>query len=260
MSLLSRLVGRWGTKGGEAIIMSQHTVASFDADLKMLAGMIGDMGSRAGHALSDATKALLERNVQLAQQVIASDRTIDELQHQIEERAVTTIAKRQPMAIDLREIISTIRIANDLERVGDLAKNVAKRVIAIGDQPSPVNVASGLNTLSARVNEQLSLVLNAYRNRDDGAALEVWKADGAIDTLFTSLFRELLTYMMEDPRSIGFCTHLLFCAKNLERVGDHATNIAETAHYVITGDMLAAERPKADESSAIDVNLRSPQP
>ena len=124
---------------------------------------------------------------------------------------------------------------------------------------TPVNVTSGLSTLSARVNEQLSQVLRAYRNRDDEAALEVWKADGAIDTLFTSLFRELLTYMMEDPRSIGFCTHLLFCAKNLERVGDHATNIAETAHYVITGDMLAAERPKADESSTIDANLRPAQ-
>jgi len=240
--------------------MTQHTVASFDADLKTLAGMIGEMGSRAGHALADATKALVERNVQLAQQVIAADRNIDDLQHQIEERAVTTIAKRQPMAIDLREIISTMRIANDLERVGDLAKNVAKRVIAIGEQTSPVNVTSGLSTLSVRVGEQLSQVLRAYRNRDDEAALEVWKADGAIDTLFTSLFRELLTYMMEDPRSIGFCTHLLFCAKNLERVGDHATNIAETAHYVITGDMLAAERPKADESSAIDANLRPPQP
>jgi phosphate transport system protein len=214
------------------------------------------MGSRARNALADASKALLERDVQLAQQVIASDREIDELQHRIEERAVTTIAKRQPMAIDLREIISTIRIANDLERVGDLAKNVAKRVIAIGEQPSPVNVASGLGTLSLRVSEQLAQVLGAYRNRDEQAALAVWRADGAIDALFTSLFRELLTYMMEDPRSIGFCTHLLFCAKNLERVGDHATNIAETEHYVVTGDMLAAERPKADESSAIAPDLR----
>jgi phosphate transport system protein len=239
--------------------MSEHTVSSFDADLKVLAGLIGEMGSRAGVLLADATKALLDRNVQLAQQVIVADRNIDDLQHQIEERAVTTIAKRQPMAIDLREIVSTMRIANDLERVGDLAKNVAKRVIAIGDQPSPVNVASGLGTLSGRVNDQLSQVLRAYRNRDDESALQVWKADGAIDVLFTSLFRELLTYMMEDPRSIGFCTHLLFCAKNLERVGDHATNIAETAHYVITGDLLAAERPKADESSRLDASLRPPQ-
>ena len=236
--------------------MSPHTVASFDADLKSLSDMISEMGSRAGNALSEATNALVERDVQLAQQVIASDRLIDQLQQRIEEAVAATIARRQPMAIDLREIISTIRIANDLERIGDLAKNLAKRVIALGDQPSPVNVASGLSTLSARVNGQLSLVLRAYRDRDDAAALNVWKADGAIDALFTSLFRELLTYMMEDPRSIGFCTHLLFCAKNLERVGDHATNIAETIHYVITGHALAAERPKADESSGISPNLR----
>jgi phosphate transport system protein len=221
--------------------------------------MIAEMGSRAGHSLADATKALLERNAQLAQQVIASDRQIDELQHRIEEKAVATIAKRQPMAVDLREIISTMRIANDLERTGDLAKNVAKRVIAIGGQPSPVNVSSGLSTLSQRVGEQLSEVLRAYRDRDEEAALAVWRADGAIDALFTSLFRELLTYMMEDPRSIGFCTHLLFCAKNLERVGDHATNIAETAHYVITGDMMAIERPKADDSSSIAPDLHDPR-
>jgi len=238
--------------------MSQHTVASFAAALKMLAGMVSAMGSRAGRAVADATKALIERNVQLAQQVIASDRSIDVLQHDIEERAVATIARRQPMAVDLRETISTIRIANDLERVGDLAKNVAKRVIAIGEQASPVNVTSGLSTLSDRVCDQLAQVLNAYASRDDAAALAVWKADGGIDGMFTSLFRELLTYMMEDPRSIGFCTHLLFCAKNLERVGDHATNIAETVHYVITGEMLAVERPKADDSSAIDPNMRPP--
>jgi phosphate transport system protein len=239
--------------------MTQHTVASFDADLEVLAGMIAEMGSRAAHSLADATKALLDRNLQLAQQVIASDRHIDELQHRIEEKAVATIARRQPMAVDLREIVSTMRIANDLERTGDLAKNVAKRVIAIGGQPSPVNVSSGLSTLSQRVGEQLSEVLRAYRDRDEEAALAVWRADGAIDALFTSLFRELLTYMMEDPRSIGFCTHLLFCAKNLERVGDHATNIAETTHYVITGDMMAIERPKADESSSIGPDLHAPR-
>ena len=256
MSLLSRIIARKTSKGGETPTMSPHTVASFDADLKSLSDMISEMGSRASNALSDATNALVERDVQLAQRVIASDRLIDQLQQRIEEAAANTIARRQPMAIDLREIISTIRIANDLERIGDLAKNLAKRVIALGDQPSPVNVSSGLSTLSARVNEQLSLVLRAYRERDEAAALNVWKADGAIDALFTSLFRELLTYMMEDPRSIGFCTHLLFCAKNLERVGDHATNIAETIHYVITGHTLTAERPKTDESSAISPNLR----
>jgi phosphate transport system protein len=236
-----------------------HTVASFDADLKELGAMAADMGARAGRALAEATRALTERNVQLAQQVIASDRGLDLLQHEIEAKAVTTLARRQPMAVDLREVVSTMRIAGDLERVGDLAKNVAKRVIAIGDQPAPVNLATGLGTLSERVGQQLSAVLRAYADRDDAAALAVWRADGAIDGLFTSLFRELLTYMMEDPRSIGFCTHLLFCAKNLERVGDHATNIAETAHYVITGEALIAERPKGDESVAIEPSLRPPQ-
>jgi hypothetical protein len=129
-----------------------------------------------------------------------------------------------------------MRIAGDLERVGDLAKNIAKRVIAIGDRQAPAHLATGIGTASERVGQQLAAILKAYAARDDAAALSVWRADGEIDTLFTSLFRELLTYMMEDPRSIGFCTHLLFCAKNLERAGDHATNIAETAHYVITGE------------------------
>jgi phosphate transport system protein len=235
-----------------------HTVASFDSDLKVLGGMVADMGGRAGRALADATRALTERNQQLAQQVIASDRGLDLLQHEIEEKAVSTLARRQPMAVDLREVVSTMRIAGDLERIGDLAKNVAKRVIAIGEQPAPVNLANGISTLSGRVGEQLAVVLKAYAARDDAAALGVWRADGDIDTLFTSLFRELLTYMMEDPRSIGFCTHLLFCAKNLERVGDHATNIAETAHYVITGEALLGERPKGDESVAIE-SLRPTQ-
>ena len=236
-----------------------HTVSSFDAELEVLAGMVADMGARASRALADATRALLERDAQLAQQVIASDRGIDLLQHEIEEKAVTTLARRQPMAVDLREIVTTMRIAADLERVGDLAKNVAKRVIAIGEQPPPANLATGLGTLSERVGQQLLAVLAAYAARNDAAALEVWTADGAIDALCTSLFRELLTYMMEDPRSIGFCTHLLLCAKNLERVGDHATNIAETAHYVITGEILALERPKADESVAAGPSLRPPQ-
>ena len=238
--------------------MSPHTVASFDADLGTLGGMISDMGARVGRALADATRALMERDPQLAQQVIASDRVIDMLQHDIEERAVATIAKRQPMAVDLREIVSTIRIANDLERVGDLAKNIAKRVVAIGDQPPPINFTTGLVTLATRVGHQLSVAVAAFHDRNDAEAVAVWKADKAIDTLFTSLFRELLTYMMEDPRSIGLCTHLLFCAKNLERVGDHATNIAETAHYVITGELITAERPKADATSGMDPNLLPP--
>jgi phosphate transport system protein len=232
--------------------MQPHTVTAYDAELKALDGLVGEMASRAEISLADAAKALFAGNVQLAQQVIAADAAIDLLQHNIEEKAIATIAKRQPVAIDLRHIVSTIRIASDLERIGDLAKNVAKRVVAMGEQPASVKVASSLAPLAARVRDQLEAVSAAYRQRDDGAALEVWRADGAIDTLHTSLFRELLTYMMEDPRSIGFCAHLLFCAKNLERIGDHATNIAETTHYMVTGDMLSTERPKADGSSGVD--------
>jgi phosphate transport system protein len=234
--------------------MQPHTVTAYDADLKALDGLVGEMASRSEISLADAAKALFAGDVSLAQQVISADATIDLLQHSIEEKAISTIAKRQPVAIDLRHIVSTIRIASDLERIGDLAKNVAKRVIAMGEQPASIKVASSLAPLAARVRDQLENVSAAYRQRDDGAALEVWRADGAIDTLHTSLFRELLTYMMEDPRSIGFCAHLLFCAKNLERIGDHATNIAETTHYMITGDMLATERPKADGSSGVDPN------
>jgi phosphate transport system protein len=276
MSILSRFMARrthqgppQDVKGGSASAMiptaspdasaaTPHTVSSFDADLKVLAGMVAEMGTRAGRALAEAARALTERNIQLAQQIIASDRGLDLMQHEIEEKAVATLARRQPMAVDLREIVSTMRIAGDLERVGDLAKNVAKRVIAIGEQPAPVNLANGLSGLSERVGQQLKAVLKAYAERNDAAAMEVWRSDGAIDGLFTSLFRELLTYMMEDPRSIGHCTHLLFCAKNLERAGDHATNIAETAHYVITGEALIAERPKGDTTVAIEPSLRPP--
>jgi phosphate transport system protein len=234
--------------------MQPHTIASYDAELKALDALVSDMASRAETSLADAAKALFAGNVRLAQQVIAGDAAIDLLQQGIEDKAISTIATRQPVAIDLRQIVSTIRIASDLERIGDLAKNVAKRVIAIGEQPASVKVATSLAPLAARVREQVHNVGAAYRRRDDAAALEVWRSDGAIDTLHTSLFRELLTYMMEDPRSIGFCAHLLFCAKNLERIGDHATNIAETTHYMITGDMLSTDRPKADGSSGVDPN------
>jgi len=235
--------------------MQPHTIGSYDADLRALDRLVVEMAGRAEAALEDATSALFDGNVQLAQRVIAADRLIDALQHRVEEKAISTIATRQPVAVDLREIVSSIRMANDLERIGDLGKNVAKRVVAIGEQPASHKAATSLVPLATRVREQLHAVAGAYARRDDAAALEVWRADGAIDALHTSLFRELLTYMMEDPRNIGFCAHLLFCAKNLERIGDHATNIAEIVHYMVTGDTLSAERPKADESSGVGPNL-----
>jgi len=237
--------------------MQPHTIASYDGDLRALDELVGEMVNCTQAALQDATTALSTADVQLAQRVISADAAIDLLQHKIEDKAISTIAMRQPVAVDLRQIVSAIRIASDLERIGDLAKNMAKRTITIGDQPTSINATLSLTPLAARVRDQLHSVTAAYRQRDDSAALEVWRSDCAIDSLHTALFRELLTYMMEDPRSIGFCAHLLFCAKNLERVGDHATNIAETTHYMITGDMLSTDRPKADASSGVDPNAQS---
>lgn len=235
--------------------MANHIVKSFDQDLADLRTMIAEMGALAQKSLSDSVRALTSRNSNLAQDVVATDRTIDALQRTIEERAILIIAKRQPMAMDLREIVAALRVSNDLERIGDLGKNIAKRVAALGQQMQPAQIFSGFDSLSALVLTQVQNVLAAFQNRDVEAALSVWRSDGAIDAMYTSLFRELLTYMMEDPRNIGFCTHLLFCAKNIERIGDHATNIAETVHYLVTGHEPSGERPKNDTSSSLPVDV-----
>jgi phosphate transport system protein len=165
------------------------------------------------------------------------------------------IARRQPMARDLREIIAAIRISTDLERVGDLAKNIAKRVVALQGQIQPKKLVHGVEHIAELSLAQLKNVIDAYSVRDLDVAHQVWARDDEIDALYTSLFRELLTYMMEDPRNITFCTHLLFCAKNIERIGDHATNIAETVHYLITGTTLVDERPKRDRTPMASLDL-----
>ena len=200
--------------------------------------------------LADATVALVRRDNALAQKVITADQRLDNLQREVEEKAVLTIARRQPLADDLRELISGIRIAADIERVGDLAKNISKRAVAISGQFSPPHRAVvGLEHMSRLVQGQLKDVLDAYAAGDDRKAMDVWRRDDEIDALYTSLFRELLTYMMEDPRNITFCTHLLFCAKNVERIGDHTTNIAETIHYLVTGEAPSDARPKLDTTN-----------
>ena len=228
-----------------------HIVQSFDAELQKLSALVVDMGATVGMQIEQAADAFKSRDASIAKKVIAADKIVDALQMRIEERVITMIAKRQPLAVDLRETIATLKIATDLERIGDLAKNNAKRVIAMAELAQPAGAGINLETLSQRVYGQLSLVLQAYARRDKALARKVWDSDGEIDTLHTALFRELLTYMMEDPRSIGFCTHLLFCAKNLERIGDHATNIAENIHYVVTGDFLSGDRPKGENPSVI---------
>jgi phosphate transport system protein len=228
--------------------MSEHIVSSYDTDLQGLRQRIAEMGGIAEKMLVDSVDALARHDKPLAQTVIASDPRLDILHREVEESAILTIARRQPLAVDLRETISAIRIAGDVERIGDLAKNIAKRAVAIGDDFQPHKIVVGLRHMNDLVLGQLKDVLDAYAQKDTAKALDVWRRDGAIDALYTSLFRELLTYMMEDPRNISFCTHLLFCAKNIERIGDHTTNIAETVHYLVTGEALAIDRPKNDRS------------
>jgi phosphate transport system protein len=229
--------------------MTDHTTKAFDLDLRELNRMVDEMGHLVKKQIADALDALSNRDPELGQRAIAIDPSIDALQHEIEEKAVLTIARRQPMAIDLREIIGTVRIANDLERVGDLAKNIGKRVQPLSEDLHPANLMLGVERMGEIVLERIRQVLNGYAQRELELALAVWNGDEEIDSMCTSLFRELLTYMMEDARNITYCLHLMFCAKNIERMGDHATNIAETVFYIIEGRAITEERPKGDTTS-----------
>lgn len=229
--------------------MSSHIVASFDAELQKLSALVIDMGATVGSQIETGALALRTRDVELARKVVSTDTVIDNLQARIEDLVIQMIAKRQPVAIDLRETIATLKIATDLERMGDLAKNNAKRVIAMQAQAQPQGIGASFDSLTDKAHSQLARVMQAYARRDKDMARAVWDSDGDIDTLHTALFRELLTYMMEDPRSIGFCAHLLFCGKNLERIGDHATNIAENVHFIATGRFLSGDRPKGADPS-----------
>jgi len=228
---------------------SEHTAKAFDTDLQELTRLVAEMGGIAERMIVESVDALIRRDVPLGQRVVAIDTELDALQKRIEERAVLTIARRQPMAVDLREIVGAMRVATDLERIGDLAKNMGKRVAALETDFHPLKLFRGLEHMTDLVQQQVKSVLDAYAAHDLPAAMAVWKGDEEVDAICTSLFRELLTYMMEDPRNISFCTHLLFCAKNIERIGDHTTNIAETIEYLAIGQTPAGERPKNDASN-----------
>ena len=231
-------------------MMNEHTAKAFDVDLQDLSRMVAEMGGLAEKQIADSVDALAKRDSDRAERVIVADAAIDALQREIEERSVLTIARRQPMAVDLREIVSALRIANDLERIGDLAKNIAKRVMPITADFHPQKVIRGVEHMAALVLAQLKQVLDAYAGHDLEKAMLVWNGDEEIDAMCTSLFRELLTYMMEDPRHITFCIHLMFSAKNIERMGDHATNIAETVYFMVQGRPITDERPKGDTTLA----------
>jgi len=235
--------------------MNEHIVASYEQELRDLGRKVTEMGGRAERLVADSIAALLRRDTALAERVIVQDKAVDALQREIEDAAIAMIARRQPLATDLREIVSALRVAGDLERIGDLAKNTAKRALALDSEYQAQKQLRGLEHMSEIAIAQLKAVLDAYANHDDARALEVWRRDGEIDSIYTSLFRELLTYMMEDPRQITLCTHLLFAAKNIERIGDHATNIAETVHYLVVGEPLSDERPKSDTSSLTKLSV-----
>jgi phosphate transport system protein len=225
--------------------MAEHTVKSFTEQLEALASAVAQMGGLAETQFANAIEAITRRDSQLAASGVASDIRVDRLQYEVENQAVKLLALRQPMAVDLRNTLAAIKTANELERIGDLAKSMCKRAMVLNREP-PIKLTQSLSRMGREVSAQLKRVLDAYADRDAEAARTVWRSDEEIDELYNSLFREVLTYMMEDPRTIGLCAHLLFVAKNIERAGDHATNIAETVHYMVTGRYLESDRPKAD--------------
>jgi len=216
------------------------------------------MGGLAEQVVGQSIDALERRDPDLAEVTIKEDEVIDALEHEIEEQAIVMIARRQPMAYDLRQIMAALRISADLERIGDLGKNIGKRALAVVGEQQPKKLMLGLKHMGELALEQLKEVLDAFIERDADRALKVWYKDEEIDAMYNSLFRELLTYMMEDPRNIGLCTHLLFGAKNIERIGDHATNIAETVYFLVHGSAITDQRPKGDNTSSTPVPIRRP--
>jgi len=235
----------------------EHIVRSYEEELAALNTKIAKMGGLAEQVVGQSIDALERRDPDLAEVTIKEDEVIDALEHEIEEQAIVMIARRQPMAYDLRQIMAALRISADLERIGDLGKNIGKRALAVVGEQQPKKLMLGLKHMGELALEQLKEVLDAFIERDADRALKVWYKDEEIDAMYNSLFRELLTYMMEDPRNIGLCTHLLFGAKNIERIGDHATNIAETVYFLVHGRPITDQRPKSDTTSSTPVALRS---
>jgi phosphate transport system protein len=229
--------------------MPDHTVKAFTEELDAITQEVARMGGLAEVATNEALNAVVRRDSDLAQNVIARDLKIDAAQREVERRAIKLFALRQPLANDLRIVLTAWRIAGELERIGDLAKNIAKRSLVL-NQAEPIQLTRSVERMGRIAAAHLKQVLDAYANRDVQSAINVWYSDDNIDAHYNSLFRELLTYMIEDPRTISSCAHLLFIAKNVERIGDHSTNIAEYIHYLVTGEEIATQRPRAEEETS----------
>jgi len=232
---------------------SKHIVRAFDKDLGGIEGLLLEMGGMVEAQLSDATTVLLRRDTELGAVVRKKDKRINELEHEINERAVRLLALRQPMADDLRVIVGFMKVATNLERIGDYAKNIAKRTKVLAKTQSVGASENTLKRMSNMVQSMISDALDAFIKRDLDAANDILLRDEEVDLLHNTLFRELLTHMMEDPRNITPCMHLLFIAKNIERSGDHVAGIAQQIHYLVSGDLPEEKRPKGDKTSTMNV-------
>jgi phosphate transport system protein len=227
---------------------AEHIVKSFEHELSRLRSLITEMGGMVENEVMLATESILTRDSDAATRTMELDPKVDAIEHEVEQFVIRLLALRQPMAQDLRQIVAALKITGDLERIGDYAANVAKRSLVLAQYSLPVALA-GLGNMSRLVQANLKTVIDAFGENDADKAMEVWRSDEVIDEIYNALFRELITYMMEDPRNITPCTHLLFIAKNLERIGDHATNVAETVYYAVRGEPVTQSRPKGDLSA-----------
>jgi phosphate transport system protein len=225
-----------------------HIVKSYEQELRRLRDLLTEMGGIVENQVAMAAQALGARDSGIATRVVEEDPRVDKIERDVESFVIRLLALRQPMANDLRQIVAGLKITGDLERIGDYAANVAKRSIVLSQFQLPYSM-TGIANMAHMVQENLKSIIDAVSNNDSEQAIAVWRSDEAIDDVYNAIFRELITYMMEDPRNITPCTHLLFIAKNLERMGDHATNIAETLYYAVLGENLPPSRPKGDTSA-----------
>jgi phosphate transport system protein len=233
----------------------RQVVTSYDQELKRLRGMITQMGGIVETQVALAAEAIMHRDAAAAARAVEEDPKVDALEREVETFVIRLLALRQPVAGDLRQIVAALKITGDIERIGDYAANVAKRSIVLAEFSLPYSLA-GLAHMAQLVQQQLKSVIDAFGDNDADKAMEVWRSDQVVDDIYNAIFRELITYMMEDPRNITPCTHLLFIAKNLERIGDHATNVAETVYYAVKGESLPESRPKGDTSAYAVVRPR----
>ena len=230
---------------------TRHIVSSFDDDLQKISARLSEMGGLVEEQLASSISALSKRDSELAQEVIATDKRLDAMETQLEQNAIQVMALRQPMASDLRNVVAALKVSSTLERMGDLAKNIAKRTLIL-NQSDPLRMMGSISRMGKQTQSLTAEALSAYSAQDTAQAVAVWKRDVEIDEMHNSIFRELTTYMMEDPRTIGLCSQLMFVVKNLERIGDHATFIAEMTYFVVEGKALTDDRPKSNEWDEID--------